>query len=140
MNQSQATNLTAVLDAVTEYDLWQSRCSIYQPSEALNAAGQINLSTLTPVTGLQGLECMHAPLDLDTPYFGAETKARFAIEENKAFHDLLNGYFPGINPGMAAVIWPASGVEADGETLDIIVVEHDSQQIMSRMCVRRFSY
>lgn len=137
--------LSIVLGSVTAAGLWASRARAYRfpdgaAGEGLADSGQVDLTTRIAVTGAEGIEAMMAPLDKDSPYFGTEKRAAIAIITDQALHVLLNGYFPTIESSMSLTVWPEDGAEADGESFDIIVVDHDSQRIMTRLAVRRYTY
>jgi hypothetical protein len=131
MNQSLTFSLTDTLEAVEALGLFVSVCDIYDPSQSVNGMGQVDLSDYTPVTGLQNIPCMRAVLSdvKPNPYY--EQKLTQQVNEMNIYHVLLDGYYPTILQKQIAVI--------DGDLLDILNVECDSQRIMTRLAVRRYS-
>ncbi len=125
-----AEGYEAVLTAVEDAELFSSVCTIQSPSQAPDALGQPNLASWTDVPGLVNIPCMKSPLlpGSARSTAGDETKAVNLTEEMSESHVLLDGYFPNILQRYRAVI--------DGEPLDILGVESDSQKIMTRMAVR----
>jgi hypothetical protein len=130
MNQSLVADFHDVLTAVETTGLFVSVCNISAPTQALDGAGQVDLTDYSPVAGLQGIKCMRAPLaDVKpNPYYEAKTEQQ--INEMNIYHVLLDGNYPTIVQGMRATI--------DGEPLDILNAESDSQGITTRLAIRRY--
>jgi hypothetical protein len=130
MNQSATADYGEVLGAVAQAGLFSATCSINAPPEITNDEGQVNLSAFTPVPSLQNLPCMIAPVMINTPP-DYERKTQLQIDQQGVFHVLLDGYYPAILQKYQAVI--------NGTAYDILTVESDSQQIMTRLRVREYS-
>ncbi len=129
MYQQIGYDLSAVLPAVEQAGLFVSLATIQSPSQAPDSLGQPDLVDWTDV--LVNIPCMIAPEGVGTPPIGDEMAMREWIAEKTEFHVLLDGYYPTILQRYRAVI--------DGIPLDIKAVESDSQKIMTRLAVRRYS-
>lgn len=143
MNQSVTVDFSEVLTIVSATVGWPSLCSIYQPTESLDALGQPNLdpASAAPVVGLQNIECRKAVLLDAKPAPQYEVRDQQYIAQMNEFHILLNGYYPTIEQSQIALIGDNNaGVLTDGEFLNIRNVERDSQRIMTRLECERFRY
>lgn len=132
MNQSLVADLGDVLVAVSETGLFVSLCSINEATAPVvpDAAGQLDLTNYSPVTGLQNIPCMRAPISDVRFRSDYETRTPAVIADENIWHVLLNGHYPSIRQDMQAVV--------DGEPLNIMNAESDSQGITTRLAVRRY--
>lgn len=131
MNQSLTFDLTDTLRAVEASGLFTSLCSLFEPSQAVDGLGQVDLSNYTPIAGLVNIPCMRAPLSTGERLTATERKTQTEIAEEQGFHVLLDGYYPTILQRYLALI--------DGDPFDVVGVEWDSQHVMTRMHVRRYN-
>lgn len=133
MNQTHSSfSLADVLAAVQAAGLFISNGTVQAPAQTLNGIGQVDLSTWANVAGLTGIGCMRAPEGLMSSRFrSTEYKTANETAEMTPFHILLNGYYPAIMQRYRFV--------CDGEPLDIIGIEHDSQHTMTRLLCRSYS-
>lgn len=131
MNQDITLDLKLPVRLVAAAGLFSSTCNIFDPNQEPDELGQVDLTDMTPVDGLQGLDCMKAPL-VDgkvNPSFSERNPDSF--REFQLNHVLLAGYYPSIIKRYVAQI--------DGEFFEIRNAESDSQQTMTRMAVRSYS-
>lgn len=132
MNQSIAVDLGYVVEAVANAGLYTSICDIYSTSQEPDAIGQVNLSTLIPREGLQGIPCMNAPANL-----GANAGHQYTERNPETIptynlrHVSLKGYYPAIEQKNVAMI--------DGVPYEIRNAESDSQKTYTRLALRVYS-
>jgi hypothetical protein len=135
MNQSAFQDLSAVLGAVEAAGLFSSLCSVYEfpdpETTGVSAWGQVNLTDAVPVTGLQNIPCMKAPMPVGDPSANNEKRGSELIEQTNVFHALLDGFYPTVVQRQLAVI--------DGVAHSILNTESDSQSIMTRLAVRVYA-
>lgn len=131
--QSATIDFSFVLGQVYNQGLFKSLCTIKQPPnpDTPGALGQVDWTAFTPVAGLSNILCMRSVLAIGRPQPNYAEMQPDLIRLEGIFHVLLYGYFPSIQQKWQAVV--------DGEPLDILNVEHDSQKIMTRLAVRRYA-
>lgn len=137
MNQVPVLDLASAIQAVTTAGLMVSICNIWSRptnmdgSPVVDSAGQVDLTNLVPVAGLQGLPCMDSVQSPFRPNQGATIREPQQFDTLAEQHVLLNGYYPAILQQYIA--------EVDGGYLEVMAVEHDSQFTMTRLAVRAYS-
>ena len=133
MNQSILYEIDAVMPAAVASGLFVSLCTIQQPDGVLTPAGSPS-GTYTNVSGLVNVPCMDS-VPSDARIQATEVKELADIMNKGLRHLLLNGYYPqiitpAIPDGQIPSYWRSI---VDGVTYDILGVEHDSQNQMTRM-------
>lgn len=138
MNQSLSYEYTQVMPQVVQVGLLVSLCTIQQRATTgtepvTNSVGQVDLSgaDYTNVPGLMNIPCMLAVL---RPFRADITAVVRRPEQWDTLADklvTLNGYYPAILQRHLAVV--------DGITYEIMAVESDSQQQVTRLAVRLYS-
>lgn len=124
--------LDDVMIEVKDSGLFVSLCTIEQTSGTLTASGFPD-GTFTAIAGLSNIPCMRAPVSMSF-IRASEEKREPGIETLEPVHILLNGYYPAIpqltstRPSLRAVV--------DGINYEVMGVEHDSQQQMTRLLAR----
>ena len=142
MNQSLAYELDRVMPEARLTGLFNSLVTFFdRPGGAHpvpNAMGQIDMTNLLPVAGLQNIPCQLAPERPFNPdaHGGARLPENFQEMQNR--HLLLNDFYPAILMRFIAVVTGPSGVPV---TYQITPGsdEDDSQGQQTRLAVRRFS-
>jgi len=110
--------------------LFVSLCTIQEPDSLFMGAGQPS-GNFVNVAGFVNIPCMAPPLS-DVRIQAEEKNAEEKIEVFSPLHVLLNGYYPGIEIGTGQG-WRAI---VDGQAMDLLGAEHDSQSQMTRLAVR----
>ena len=130
MYQGIAYDIESVMQETVLSDLFVSLGSAQAPSGNQTAGGEPD-GLYVPVTGLQDIPCMAAPLS-SIRISATETKSMEEIMALMPRHVILNAYYPALEAG-----W-RDGWQwmMDGSTWDIIGAEHDSQLQMTRLSVR----
>lgn len=138
MNQGLTYELLSVMPAVQLTGLLSSTCNILTPPapDTPGPLGQVDLSTLTPVTGLQGIACARSAMPMFNPSPSFKIAEQMLIREEEVTHVLLQGCYPAITQNMVAQITDPLGHTA---LYDIRNVEADSQTQMTRLAVRVYS-
>lgn len=108
-----------------------SLCSINAPDTTL--VNGVRTGTFTPVTGLQNIPCMNAPISAGGIQ-ATEVKALQEIESVSIREVLLNGYYAQLD----GLNWGEVGWQAvvDSLTYDILGAERDSQKVITRLKLR----
>lgn len=109
--------------AVLQPNFYPSSCTIATPSTVQDDYGEQE-GVLTPVAGLVGLDCRIAPMS------SREQRTAQQIYATATHHVALNGYYP-------AITTTAMSAQVDGVQYDIEGVEHDGNDQMTRLLVRR---
>jgi len=134
VNQSLIFDLQETIDTVATMGLFVSLCTIQRRPNppAVDASGwPTYTSDYTNVAGLVNIPCMDAVEATAKPdkYGVARTPVEF--QTMAYYHILLNGYYPAILQRDVAIV--------DGTTYMIEAVESDSQHVMTRLAVRRWT-
>lgn len=109
--------------------LFVSLCTIQQPDGIVDPAGAPS-NAFVDVAGLIGIPCMDAPID-NGSIAATEAKELEEIASKGFKHILLNGFYPQATPDdQIPTNWRAV---IDGVVYNILGVEHDSQNQMTRM-------
>ena len=106
-------------------------CTIKQRTGAVSALGQVNMQGYTPIVGLENIPCMFAIQRPFMPNQGATARTPEQFDTQTQFHILLNGYYPQILQQNLANV--------DGVDYEIMAVESDSQQQMTRLGCRVYT-
>lgn len=109
--------------AVLQPNFYPSLCTIAVPSTVQDGYGQ-EAGVLTPVAGLTALACRIAPMS------SREQRTAQQVYATATHHVALNGYYP-------AITTTAMAAQVDGVNYDIEGVEHDGNDQMTRLYVRR---
>ena len=125
MNQGLQAEIANVMPLANASGLFASLCTIQQPSGAFDPAGY-PIGTWVNVAGLVGIECMITPVT--SRIQAMEIKSIADTLAVSPRHVLLNGLYPGILTAWRAIV--------DGEVLDILGVDQDSQMTQTRLEVR----
>ena len=131
MNQTAniQASIAGVMPAALRTGLFVSLCTITQPDGNLGPSGQPS-GTFVNVPGLVSIPCMDA-VPSDSRVQAIEAKALQEILSKGFRHVLLNGYYPEASPdGQIPTGWRAT---VDSVVYDILGVEHDSQNQMTRL-------
>lgn len=129
MNQSIVYELAAVMPAAVATGLFVSLATFQQPDGNFGPSGAPS-GVYIDVVGLVAIPCMDSVLS-DASIQATEVKGLQDIMSQGLRHMLLNGYYPEATPdGQIPSYWRAI---VDGVTYDILGVEHDSQQQMTRL-------
>lgn len=132
MNQSITPDLAAVVPAVTSSGLLRSLCSIVEPPEVFDDGGAPDpTAAYTPVTGLQNIPCIAAPLSDGDTVQPNEVKSLSELLSKSPLHVWLSGYYP--------QIWTNNRAVVDGVTYDILGVEWDSEHTQTRLAVQEMT-
>ena len=137
MNQSLLYELNAVMGEAQQTGLFSSLANFLdRPGGAtpvVNAMGQVDLTNLVAVTGLQNVPCQLAPERPLNPDASGGARLPENFQESQHRHLLLNDYYPAVLMRFV--------VDVDGTRYEITPgsVEHDSQRQQTRLGVRRFS-
>jgi hypothetical protein len=132
MLQTLTRDISNVMVEANRIGLFVSLCTVQQPDGVFGASGAPSGNHL-PVSGLVNIICQLSP-PTDSTIRATEVKSLEEILREGFRHLLLNGYYPQMTPdnqipqGWQAVV--------DGVTYEILGVEHDSQQQMTRLQVR----
>jgi hypothetical protein len=138
MNQSLTAELSQVMPQAVATGLFLSLCTIQQ--RAISAGepktdvlGQVDLSgpDYTTVAGLANIPCQIAVQKTSAPDMAAVVRREQQYDTRADKHVLLNAYYPAILQQHIAIV--------DGVTYEIMAVENDSQQQMTRLAVRVFT-
>ncbi len=143
MNQSLQYEVNAVMPAVAATGLMNATVTIKQRLNTINSMGQADMSNADyqPIAGLTNLTGMISVDHLIAPDAAGVERltAQFNTREDR--HLLLGDYYPQIqqqNLAEVTLINPDTGLPI---TIDyeIMAVESDSEQQMTRLAVRFFS-
>jgi hypothetical protein len=134
MNQELVYELISVMPAASLTGLLVETCTIQRSTGSYNAAGQPDLtaSGFANLPGFVNIPCISA-VPSPTKIQATEVKDLEAILAKQFRHVMLNGFYPGIEPGDQALITvTVSGV---GTTVryDILGAEDDSQSQQTRL-------
>jgi hypothetical protein len=131
MYQGIGYDLGAPIAAVIAAGLMTSVVSFNVRTNTVDAAGQVDLSDWTPVTGLQNIPCMFSQSRIN-PTQGGVKRAAPVWGQLSEFRLLLNGYYPGILAQYQAVV--------NGTAYEVMsYAESDSQQTMTHVALRVYS-
>lgn len=130
-NQSLTLEFPQAISVVSDAGLFVSICTIQAPTQTPDSLGQVDLVDYTNVSGLVNLQCVMSPMIDTRPNPNFEKREQVGIDELGIFHVLLYGYYPQILQKYRAVV--------DATPYDIMTVESDSQKIMTRLAVRRYT-
>ncbi len=108
-----------MLGALAAY--YPSLCTIEEPSTT-NVRGEVSPDPWTPLAGHEALRCRVSPTG------GQEIKRADMIYTIGSHTIALAGHYPTITAKMRAV--------ADGTAYDVLAVEHDGQETMTRLRVQ----
>jgi len=129
MNQGLTYELSAVMPQATGTGLFSSLATIQQPNGLYGPSGAPS-STFVNVSGLVNIPCVDA-VPSTARVQATEIKELMQIMSKGLRHLLLNAYYPEATPdGQIPSNWRAI---VDGTTYDILGVEHDSQNQMTRL-------
>ena len=121
--------LSQVMPQVTATVGWPSLCTIQSPDTAQGPTGN-PVGTYSNVAGLVNIPCRDS-VPSTARIQATELKELADIMSKGLRHMLLNGYYPQATPdGQIPSYWRAN---VDGVIFDIIGVEHDSQNIQTRL-------
>lgn len=142
MNQTIAGDIDAVMPTLLDSGLMSTLCTIIVPAGVVNdtlVGGVLNSQfdaggapdpTIPgiPLSGCQNIPCTAPPLSYGGKVLPTEVKELKQIMAKTPLHVLLGGYFPQILSHYIAVI--------NNLNFEIMGVEHDSQQQMTRLAVQ----
>jgi hypothetical protein len=128
VNQTLQAEIASVMPTANTLGLFVSLCTIQQPAGSFDGAGY-PVGTWTTVSGLASIPCMITPVT--SRLQAMELKAIAETLAVSPRHVLLQGLYPNILTAWRAVV--------DGEALDILGVDHDSQSVQTRLEVRSAS-
>ena len=137
MLQNLQAALSRVMPAATRTGLFVSRATFQaragDPGEQADPLGQVNLlpSGYANVDGLVNIPCMFAPQSVPTPSQGDTVRTEQQFETKTEFHLLLNAYYPAVQQRYLVIV--------DGVTYEVMGVESDSQDQMTRCAVRAYT-
>lgn len=135
MNQSLTVDIQAAMTIAVASGLFVSTCSFYEPPAAQGPTGNPE-GDWTPVSDMQGVQCMDAPLNVGTP----------TATEARSMEDILSeSYRHVLIPSRHTVLSTATergwrvSVTTSGYTAlyDVLGVEPDSQGTQARMKLQR---
>jgi hypothetical protein len=126
MNQGLGYEIAAVMPEALATGLFVSLATIQQPSGSFDSAGY---PVGTWITVLSDIPCMITPVTERVQAMEIKSIADTLAVSPR--HVLLNALYPSIITAWRAVV--------DGEVLDILGVDHDSQSQMTRLEVRSAS-
>jgi len=129
MNQSLLYELNQVMSEAEQTGMLSTTASFFDRPGTTDALGQVDLTNLVPVTGLQSIPCQISAVSIIRTNFqgGRQQEQMFEAPER---HILLNDYYPAI---LQRYI-----VQVDGQNYEMVPggVEPDSQKQMTRLAVR----
>jgi len=131
LNQTLTSEFEAVVPAVYAQGLFNSLATIKQRPNTVTALGQTVMMDYEPIVGLENIPCMIAAQSPTTPPQTDTTRMQQQFDTRSQFHVLLDGYYPTIQQQYLA--------EVNGTGYEIMAVEFDSQQTMTRLATRRYS-
>jgi hypothetical protein len=111
--------------------LLSSLATIQQRTNTVSATGQPNLSTWTNIAGLVNIACQFSIQRPAMPNPSATMREPQQFDTLTQYHVLLDGYYPQILQEHQAVV--------NGTAYEIMAVESDSQQTMTRLALREYS-
>ena len=128
MYQGIQADINQIMVEVVDSGLMVSLATFQQPDGNLGPSGAPS-GVWVNVAGLVNIPCMDAVTSASVQ--ATELKSLEDIMSKGMRHVLLNGYYPQATPdGQIPTNWRAI---VDGVTYDILGVEHDSQNQMTRM-------
>lgn len=128
MLQGLTAEILAIMPLATDSGLFVSLCTVQQPDGVF--INGVPSGNYVNVSGLLNIPCMDA-VPSTARVQATEVKALQEIMSKGLRHMLLNGYYPESTPdGQIPTNWRAV---VDGVIYNILGVEHDSQNIMTRM-------
>jgi hypothetical protein len=134
VNQDLTAVLQMPIQSVAITGLFASVCNIYSrpgdPDAFVNDEGQVDLTNLVSVDGLQNIQCMRAPLVDGRVNPNFTERQADSTHEYQLTHVLLDGYYPAIEKRFFA--------EVDGDFYEIRNAEPDSQKTMTRLALRTY--
>ncbi len=131
MNQDLSQELLAVMPETTSPQLGlfeAATCTIKARSNTVSGLGQVNMQNYTPIVGLENIPCMFAIQRPALPNVTATVRTATQFDTQTQFHVLLNAYYPAIEQQNLANV--------NGQDYEIMAVESDSQQQMTRLACR----
>lgn len=133
MNQNIIFDLQETVDTVKTLGLFVSLCTIQRRANppAVDASGWPDYTGYSNVVGLVGIPCMAAVEATAKPDKYGVVRAMDKFEVQAYYHILLNGYYPAILQRDLAIL--------DGVSYMVEAVESDSQGVMTRLAVRRWT-
>lgn len=135
-NFSIASGIAGVMGAALATGLFVSLVNIYQPSGTLTASGAPD-GVYVPVSGLQGIRAMNAPVSVDSYNINSTSQNAVAqVQSIELRHVLLERWYPELSP---TTNWGNTGwiCEVDGVRHDILAAEQDSQLQMTRLRLQK---
>ena len=124
-----AAEMQEVMPIAVSFQTFVSLCTVQQPDGLLNPDGTPS-NVFLNVAGLVNIQCMDSVPSV-ARLQATEVKDLQEIMSKGLRHMLLNGYYPQSTPsGQIPTDWRAI---VDGITYDILGVEHDSQNQMTRL-------
>ena len=102
------------------------------PSQRVNSMGQVQLTSQTPVAGLEDLPCLFSPAVPTRPNQGDTKRTTPQWDTSTEFHLLLQGAYPAV---LQRYLVQING----GKFYEVMGVETDSQQVMTRCAVRAWT-
>lgn len=139
MYQGIEYDIDEVVPALLESGLMSSLCTIVVSPGVFGDSGAPDpTAPYTPVEGLTLIPCTSPPLSYGKSVQPSELKSLVEIMDRDMLHVLLAGYFPAITTNHRAVIGKSDGMGgiASPETYDIVGVEWDSQNRLTRLAVQ----
>jgi hypothetical protein len=124
----------AIDSAITQANatgLLSSLATIQQRTNTVSATGQPNLSTWNNIADLVDIPCQFSIQRPAMPNPSATVRMPQQVDTLTQYHVLLNGYYPQILQEHQAVV--------NGTAYEILAVEPDSQQTMTRLALREYS-
>lgn len=104
-----------------ERDFFLQRCTVQAGATSQGTTGQEKLTWAT-VSGCEAIPCRRASAG------GGERRAANQIYLDATHTILLSGIYKNVNEKMRAVV--------DGQAYDILLVEFDGEEVMTRLTVR----
>ena len=126
-----------IANAIAQSALFVSLATFYarpgDPGETVDSIGAVDLipADYTEVSGLTALRCMFAPQSVGTPNQRDTIRTGPQYDSKTEFHLLLAGFFPSVEQRFLVKV-------DDGEFLEVMGVEHDSQSTQTRCAVRTY--
>lgn len=133
MNQSLGYELDAVMPQAVDTGLFEAAaiCTIKKRSNTVSGLGQVVMTNYQPVAGLVNLDCMFSIQRPALPNQGATQRTQQQFNTETQYHILLTGYYPQIQQQNLANV--------NGVDYEIMAVESDSQQQMTRLAARAYT-
>lgn len=130
MNQ-QLADVSGVMREAVATGLFISLCTIQTRPTTLGITGRpVDTGLWSNVSGLVSIRCMSAPPNVGT----MSEQEQKLVSNNPTLqfrHVLLDSYYPSVQRKQRAAI--------DGEDWDIVAVDSDSQNQMTRLLVQEYT-